>query len=113
MASTGRNRFALEVARAVAAAIGRDRVGIRLSPYGVFNGTGAFPEVQAQTLALTRACRHWACSTSTWSIIRRWAHRRCRPTSSAAARRFDGLFILSGGFDRDSAQRALETGRPT
>jgi N-ethylmaleimide reductase len=40
-----RNRLALEIARATVAAIGRDRVGMRLSPYGVFNGTGAFPEV--------------------------------------------------------------------
>ena len=40
----GRNRFAIEVARACAAAIGADRVGIRLSPYGVFNATGAFTQ---------------------------------------------------------------------
>ena len=45
----GRNRFALEVARATVAAIGADRVGIRLSPYGVFNGTGAFPEWRRST----------------------------------------------------------------
>src|ERR1019366_7474377 len=50
--TAGRNRFALEVASAVSAAIGADRVGIRLSPYGVFNGTGTFPEVDEQYLAL-------------------------------------------------------------
>jgi N-ethylmaleimide reductase len=50
-----RNRLALEIARATVAAIGRDRVGIRLSPYGVFNGTGAFPEVQAQFLMLVHS----------------------------------------------------------
>ena len=32
-----RARFVLEVAEAVIAAIGRERVGIRLSPFGVFN----------------------------------------------------------------------------
>lgn len=32
-----RARFALEVVDAVSVAIGKDRVGIRLSPYGVFN----------------------------------------------------------------------------
>jgi len=32
-----RNRFALDVAQAVVTAIGAERVGIRLSPYGVFN----------------------------------------------------------------------------
>jgi N-ethylmaleimide reductase len=36
--ATGRGRFALEVARRTAAAIGKERVGIRLSPGGVFNG---------------------------------------------------------------------------
>ena len=50
----GRNRFALEVSRATAAAIGAHRVGIRLSPYGVFNSTGVFPDVEAQYLALTQ-----------------------------------------------------------
>ena len=48
----GRNRFALEVCRATGAAIGAHRVGIRLSPYGVFNSTGVFPDVDAQYLAL-------------------------------------------------------------
>jgi len=47
-----RNRFALEVARATTAAIGADKVGIRLSPYGVFNGTGPFADVDAQYKAL-------------------------------------------------------------
>jgi N-ethylmaleimide reductase len=51
----GRNRFALEVARATVAAIGAGRVGIRLSPHGAFNGTGSFAEVDAQYLALTSA----------------------------------------------------------
>ena len=49
-----RNRFVLEVARATVAAIGAGRVGIRLSPYGVFNGTGAFDGVEEQYLALAR-----------------------------------------------------------
>ncbi len=43
-----RNRLGLEIVRATVAAIGRDRVGIRLSPYGPAQGTGEFPEVQAQ-----------------------------------------------------------------
>ena len=37
--------FALEVARQVAAAIGGERVGIRLSPYGVNAGMVAYPEI--------------------------------------------------------------------
>jgi N-ethylmaleimide reductase len=49
-----RNRFVLEVARACVVAIGADKVGIRISPYGVFNGTGAFDGVEEQFLELTR-----------------------------------------------------------
>jgi N-ethylmaleimide reductase len=48
----GQNRFALEVARASVAAIGAERVGIRLSPYGVFNSTGPFADIEPQYLAL-------------------------------------------------------------
>ena len=77
----GRNRFALEVARATSAAIGADKVGIRLSPYGVFNGTGSFEGVDAQFKSLVEACPGWACCTSTCSTTPRWARRRC-PTRS-------------------------------
>jgi len=50
-----RNRFALEVAAACVKAIGADKVGIRISPYGVFNGTGPFDGLEEQYLTLTRA----------------------------------------------------------
>ncbi len=50
----GRNRFALEVARAAAQAIGAHRVGIRLSPHGVFNGTGSLRKQDEQFKALVQ-----------------------------------------------------------
>ncbi|WP_210520634.1 alkene reductase [Hymenobacter terricola] len=40
-----RARFVLEVTRAVAEAIGADRIGIRLSPWGVFNDMPNYPEI--------------------------------------------------------------------
>jgi len=104
----GRNRLALEIARATVAAIGRDRVGIRLSPYGVFNGTGEFPEVRAQYLALAK-------SLSELGLL--YVHLVDHSSMGAppvpadfklALRAaFDGLFILSGGFDHASAEKAL------
>ena len=42
-----RARFVLEVAEAVIAAIGKDKVGIRLSPYGVFNDMPLYGEMDA------------------------------------------------------------------
>lgn len=44
-----RNRFALDVAAAVSAAIGPERVGIRLSPHGVFNDmSGTYEGIEEQ-----------------------------------------------------------------
>jgi N-ethylmaleimide reductase len=104
----GRNQFALEVAGAVVKAIGPERVGIRLSPYGVFNGTGEFPEVQAQFLAL-------AAKFSALKLL--YVHLVDHSSMGAPPvpadfkvklrNGFDGLFILSGGFDQTTAEAAL------
>ncbi len=104
----GRNRFALEVARATASAIGAGRVGIRLSPYGVFNGTGAFPEVDAQYLALVSEL-----SKLELLYVHLLDHSAMGAPPVPAALKallrqtFQGPFILAGGFDRASAESAL------
>jgi N-ethylmaleimide reductase len=104
----GRNRFALEIARATVAAIGRDRVGIRLSPYGVFNATGEFAEVQAQHLALAEALSSMGLlylhlvDHSAMGAPPLPADFKLKLRAS-----FDGLFILCGGFDHASAEEAL------
>jgi len=108
----GRNRFALEVARATAAAIGAERVGIRLSPHGVFNGTGAFVDVDAQVLALVQEL-----STLGLMYLHVLDHSAMGapavPAALKAALRaaFDGPFILAGGFDAASAEQALVDGQ--
>ncbi|RTQ32846.1 alkene reductase [Variovorax gossypii] len=108
----GRNRFALEVASATAAIIGARRVGIRLSPYGVFNSTGAFPEVEAQYLALTEKL-----SKLGLQYVHLLDHSAMGappvPAELKARLRtaFQGLFILAGGFDRAKAESALEAGQ--
>jgi len=108
----GRNRFVLEVAAASVAAIGADKVGIRLSPYGVFNGTGPFPEADAQFLALTQAL-----SDMGLLYLHVLDHSAMGapavPAEIKAALRsaFKGPFILAGGFDGDSAEKALASGQ--
>jgi N-ethylmaleimide reductase len=107
----GRNRFALEVVRATVTAIGADRVGIRLSPHGVFNGMGAYPDVEAQYLALAREL-----SQRGIAYLHLLDHSPLgAPPVPADLKRsmrssFKGLFILAGGYDRASAERALEAG---
>jgi N-ethylmaleimide reductase len=49
-----RARFVLEVTTAVIAAIGKDRVGIRLSPFGVFNDMPIYPDMEADYTYLAR-----------------------------------------------------------
>jgi len=103
-----RNRFALEVAHAVSAAIGAKRVGIRISPYGVFNATGAFPEVDAQYVAL-------AADLSRIGLL--YIHLLDHSAMGAPAvpaeiksrvrKAFDGLMIAAGGLDAASAEKAL------
>ena len=108
----GRNRFALEVARATAAAIGSRRVGIRLSPYGVFNSTGAFPDVEAQYLALTQELSQLGLL---YVHLLDHSAMGAPPVPAELKSRlraaFQGLFILAGGFDRAGAQSALEAGQ--
>jgi len=52
--AAARSRFTLDVAQACVDAMGADKVGIRISPYGVFNATGAFDGVDAQYLELAQ-----------------------------------------------------------
>jgi N-ethylmaleimide reductase len=102
----------LEVARATAAAIGAERVGIRLSPHGVFNGTGSFAEVDAQYLALTSAL-------SALGLV--YVHVLDHSALGAPGvpfnlktslrEAFKGVFILAGGFDTARAQKALADGQ--
>lgn len=107
----GRNRFALEVVCAAANAIGAGRVGIRLSPYGVYNAMSGFPELDAQYLALAgelsrlgllylHVLDHSAMGAPAVPVGLKFQLRAA----------FDGPFILAGGFDRTSGERVLQSG---
>lgn len=107
----GRNRFTLEVVRAMVAAIGADKVGIRLSPYGVFNGMGAYPDVEAQYLALTEELAQLGIL---YLHLLDHSALGAPPVPAEFKFRlrvaFHGLFILAGGFDRAAAEGALKAG---
>ena len=108
----GRNRLVLEVAAATAQAIGADRVGIRLSPHGVFNGAGAFPGVDEQYMALVKQL-----SALGLMYVHVLDHSALGapavPDELKAGLRaaFAGPFILAGGFDKATAEQALTSGR--
>ena len=103
-----RNLFAIEVANATSAAIGANRVGIRLSPYGVFIGTGAFAEVEQQYLPLVETL-----SDMGLLYVHVLDHSSMgTPPVPAMLKKslrdaFKGPFILAGGYDATSAEKAL------
>ena len=103
-----RNRFALEVARACCAAIGAERVGIRLSPYGAFNGTGGYADVDAQYVELASALSDMGLLYLHLLDHSAMGAPAVPATLKAQLRAsFKGPFILAGGFDGDSAEQAL------
>ncbi|QWD63074.1 alkene reductase [Polynucleobacter sp. MWH-UH25E] len=105
----GRNRFVLEVADACVKAIGATKVGIRISPQGVFNSTGDFPELEPQFLALSR-------DLSKLGLV--YLHLVDHSAMGAPAvstelkkkirQAFAGTYIAVGGFTAQTAETALE-----
>ncbi|WP_373062510.1 alkene reductase [Gemmatimonas sp.] len=103
-----RNRFALEVATATAGAIGPERVGIRLSPYGTFNDMGAFVGIDEQFVALAKGL-----SDLRLVHLHLVDHASMGSPNAPASLRaqlrttFNGTFIASGGFDCAKAEAIL------
>jgi N-ethylmaleimide reductase len=107
-----RNRFALEVAEGVIAAIGGDRVGMRLSPYGASLGMGAFDGIEVQYGEL--ASRLSELGLQYLHIVDHSAMGA--PEVPAAIKqllreRFARTYILSGNYDGPRAEADLEAGR--
>jgi N-ethylmaleimide reductase len=107
-----RARFVLEVAKAVIAAIGKDKVGIRLSPYGAFNDMPAYPEMEADYAYLAR-------QLGALGLV--YVHLVDHSSMGAPAvpqsikdtfrKDFKGALILSGGYDAARAEADLEAGK--
>ncbi|MGE0355786.1 MAG: alkene reductase [Burkholderiales bacterium] len=107
-----RIRFALEVARATAAAIGANRLGIRISPHGVFNGQASDPEMDAMYLRLVAGLD--ALGLAYVHVVDHSSMGAPEPGAAleAAIRAaFRGRYILSGGYDAASANADLEAKR--
>ncbi len=111
-----RNRFALDVTAAVIAEIGADRVGIRLSPYGVFNEmSGDYSGIVEQYVALAAAAG--GLGLAYLHLVDHSAMGAPKPepaTVQAICQAFraagDGTVILSGGYDAERAEADLQSG---
>ena len=104
-----RNAFVLDVVRATVAAIGAQRVGIRLSPYGVFNQTGEFADLETQYLELVASLSDMGLMYLHVLDHSAMGTPAVPETFKARLRAaFEGPFILAGGYDRNSAEAALQ-----
>ena len=103
-----RIRFALATVDAAIAAIGAERLGIRLSPYGVFNGSqpDAETDVLYTTLAAELDKRHLAYV----HLIDHSSMGAPKPKPElfdAIRRGFKGAVIRAGGFDAVAPAEAM------
>jgi len=106
----GRTRFALEAVGAMADAIGKDRVGVRLSPYGVASGMRPYPEVDATYLLLAQEFSKLGIAYLHVVDHSALGAPPVPPAIKQTIREhFKGSYIAAGGFDRASAEAALES----
>jgi N-ethylmaleimide reductase len=109
---SNRIRFAVEVAKRCAAKIGGDRVGIRISPFGVFNDMAADPQMEDMFellagelsklgLAYIHTVDHSAMGAPTVP----------QTTKDKIRHAFKGTIILSGGYDHARAESDLAANR--
>jgi N-ethylmaleimide reductase len=106
-----RTRFVLEVVDAVIKAIGKDKVGIRLSPFGVFNDMPLYDKMEADYTYLAQ-------QLNARGII--YIHlvdhspMGAPPVPDSIKKMFRSVFkgtlILSGGYDAARAESDLDAG---
>lgn len=106
-----RSRFVLEVVAAVAEAIGKDKTGIRLSPYGVASDMPHYPEMDAKYaylseqlnklgIAYIHIADHSAMGAPDVPLELKKTIRN----------NFKNTIILSGGYDKERAEADIESG---
>ena len=107
-----RSRFLLEVTEGIVHAIGKERVGIRLSPFGLSNETPVYPDAEAMYEYLSRKLNGLGIlylhlvdhSSMSGQIV---------PQSlvDTVRHNFKGALILSGGYDAIRAEASLQSGK--
>lgn len=106
-----RSRFLLEIAEAVINAIGKEKVGVRLSPYGVASDMPHYPEIDAEynylaeklnelELVYVHLVDHSAMGAPNVPYSIKAAFRK----------KFNNTLILSGGYTKEKAELDLENG---
>lgn len=116
-----RTRFLMEVVDAAVRELGPGRVGVRLSPFGVFNSMPADPDAEGTLLYLAKELGRRGVAylhllyelmpTGNMESAEFKKHHVDHAVLAKAREAFPGTIIWCGGFDnREAAQEALDTG---
>jgi N-ethylmaleimide reductase len=111
-----RTRFLLEVTRAVIEVWGADRVGVRLSPYGVANGSGEADPMPLNTHAiqllnpLGLAYLHFIEPRSSGAGRAEVNHQNVPSAMVPFRPVWNGVLITAGGFTGETAEAAISAG---
>ncbi len=107
-----RNRFVLEVAAAVADAIGKGKTGIRLSPFGAFNEMQADEHTEQQYIQLASGLKQTGIAyIHVVDHSSMGAPAVPQKLKDAVREAFGSTIILSGGYDAARAEADLEEGK--
>jgi N-ethylmaleimide reductase len=107
-----RSRFVLEIADALIQAVGKEKLGIRISPFGVFNDMPVYPQMESDYTYLARQINERGLlyihlvdhSSMGGPAIPESVPKMLRSMSNCA-------LILSGGYDFKRAESDLAAGK--
>ena len=100
----GRMKFVLEVAESVTKAIGGDRVGLRVSPYGVFNDMGIFDGIDNFYATLAKKLSDIGL---TYIHVADLTGQVSPEVKRLIRENFKQTYILSGGYEINRAESDL------
>jgi N-ethylmaleimide reductase len=106
-----RGRFLLEIATKIAVEIGKDKVGVRFSPYGVFNDMPAYDDVDKTYVYLAEKLNDLGIL-----YVHVLDHSAMgmppvpQQIKDLIRAKFKNNLIVCGGFDKEKAEAALENG---
>ncbi|MFZ6011233.1 MAG: alkene reductase [Bacteroidota bacterium] len=100
-----RSRFLLEVVERVAKAIGKEKVGLRISPYGQYNETPQYAEAEDTYLYLAKNLNNLGIAYL--HINDQSAPGEPHGLAKAIRKIFANTIIICGGYDVEKAEVAL------
>lgn len=104
-------RFALDVAKGISDAIGKEKTGIRLSPYGPFNDMPYSPADDEIYHYVAEKLSDYVVYVHLVDHESMGAPAVDQAIVAAIREKYTGTLILSGGYDAERAEAALESGK--